>query len=97
MGVLEELLQQIKKEIIEAICKEAGQSNDEWLDKKQLAKYWQVSTKWIELHLDEIPHSKIKPWRFKKSVVDAWRMGDKEEIKVVRVASYNKNNFKVDE
>ena len=56
---------------------------DKWMDKKQLAEYWGVSVKWIENNLDDIPHSKTLPWRFKKSLADQWRMGELKKLEVV--------------
>nr|WP_302597067.1 hypothetical protein [uncultured Cellulosilyticum sp.] len=105
MGVVEKFLDDLKVTIIstlrELIQEEIQQqTTDKWLDKKQLAEYWGVSVKWIDNHLDEIPHSKTIPWRFKKSLADEWRMGEHRKLEVaqksnVTVKNYKSNNFKV--
>lgn len=105
MGVMEKFLDDLKATIIDSLrdlIREEiqQQTTDKWLDKKQLAEYWGVSTKWIENNLDEIPHSKTLPWRFKRSLVDQWRMGEFRQVDVVKdnkvsISKYKQNNFKV--
>ena len=98
---IEELREIIREEVHNAIA-EIIKNNveDRWMNKKQLAEYWGVSTKWIENHLDDIPHSQTLPWRFKKSVVDQWRMGELKRMEAVSnskvsIKNYKSNNFKV--
>lgn len=105
MGLLETLIEDIKKTIQETLRETIREliheeTTDKWLDKKQLAEYWGVSTKWIENRLDEIPHSKTLPWRFKRSLVDEWRMGELKKLEVVSsnkvsIKNYKSNNFKI--
>ena len=105
MGVMEKFLDDLKATIIdtlrELIREEIEQqTTDRWLDKKQLAEYWECSEKWIDLNMDEIPHSAKKPWRFKRSLADQWRMGELRQVDVVKdskvtISKYRQNNFKV--
>lgn len=74
--------------------------HDKWLDKKELAEYWGVSSSWIDHKTEEIPHSKLHPIRFKRSEADAWRMGQlKKEERIdyskVSVKNYKKTDFKI--
>lgn len=105
MGIVESLIEDIKKTIqdtlkdtIREIVRD--ETADKWLSKQQLAEYWGVSTKWIELRMDEIPHSATTPWSFKRSLVDQWRMGELKQTEIidnnkVSIRSYKSNNFKV--
>lgn len=97
MGMMEKFFDELKIEIIKTIKEELGQTQDVWLDKKQLAEYWGVSVSWINKYLDEIPHSAQMPICFKRSEVDAWRKGEMQKTATSKasVRNYKTKDFKV--
>lgn len=105
MDIFEQFINELKQIVrneIRLAVKEILEEylHDKWLDKKELAEYWKVSTSWIDHKIDEIPHSKLQPIRFKRLEADAWRNGElkKEELvdyNKVNVKSYKKSGFKI--
>lgn len=105
MGALETFLQELKATIIDSLrelIKEeiTQQTTDKWLNKKQLAEYWGVSTSWIDKNVNDIPHTDKGGIYFLRSEADAWRKGEYRQLEVVSknkvsVKNYKSNNFKV--
>ncbi|QEH68690.1 helix-turn-helix transcriptional regulator [Cellulosilyticum sp. WCF-2] len=92
---IDELRVVIRQEIndsLEELIKRYAE--DKWMTRKELAEYWGVSVSYIDHKIDEIPHSVTTPVAFKKSQVDAWRMGELKNQEIVNSSKVNINNYK---
>ena len=95
MGVMELFFEDLKTNIIstlrDLIAQEVSiQMTNEWMSRKETAKYLGVSESWITRH--EVPCSKTNPPRYKKSVVDAFMRGDYTKHNVTTIVASRKDD-----
>jgi excisionase family DNA binding protein len=77
-----ELINEISEKVINALLPfiRSNEGENIIFDVNALAEYIKVSTGWIYDHMSELPYYKVgKHNRFRKSEIDEWLKGKKEE------------------